>query len=47
MFPLVLGKILGVYVNTLTANAKDPVQDCQNLQLPFQMELSQKQKRFS
>ena len=36
MSPLVLGKILGVFVNTLTADGKYPVQDCENLKLPIQ-----------
>ena len=40
--PLVLRKILGVFVNTLTANGKYSVQDGENLQLPIQMHLSQK-----
>ena len=44
---LVLGQILGVIVNTLTANHKYPDQDCENLQLPIQMQLSQKRKTFS
>ena len=44
---LVLGEVLGVYVNTLTANAKYLVQVCENLQLPIEMELSQKRKCFS
>ena len=30
MFPLVIGEILRVYVNTLTADDKYPVQDCEN-----------------
>ena len=47
MPPLVLGETLGVYVNTLTANAKYPRQDCLHLQLPIQTQLSQKRKRFS
>ena len=47
MSPLVLGEILGVFVNTLTADGKYPVQDCENLQLAIQMQLSQKQKTFS
>ena len=42
-----LGEILGVFVNTLTADGKYPVQDCQNLQLPIQMQLSQKRETFS
>ena len=47
MSPLVLGEILGVFVNTLTADGKYPVQGCENLQLPIQMQLSEKQKTFS
>ena len=46
MYPLVLGEILGVFVNTLTADGKYPVQGCENLQLPIQMQLSEKQKTF-
>ena len=34
---LVLGEILGVFINTLTADGKYPVQDCENLQVPIQM----------
>ena len=47
MSPLVLGEILGVFVNTLTADGKYPVQGCENLQLPIQMQLSEKRKTFS
>ena len=39
---LLLGEILGVFVNTLTADGKYPVQGCENLQLPIQMQLSEK-----
>ena len=39
MSPLVLGKILGVFVNTYTAKDKYPVQDCENLKLPIQKQL--------
>ena len=46
MSPLVLDEILGVLVNTLTANGKYLVQDCENLRLPIQMQLSQKRKSF-
>ena len=46
MSPLVLGEILGVFVNTLTDDAKCPVQVCENLQLPIQMQLSEKRKSF-
>ena len=47
MSPLVLGEMLVVFVNTLIADGKYPVQDCENLQLPIQMQLSQKRKSFS
>ena len=40
MSPLVLGKILGVFVNTSTAEGKYPVEDWENLQLSIQMQLS-------
>ena len=46
MSALVLGKILGVFYNTLTADGKYPVQDWENLQLPMQMQLSKKRKSF-
>ena len=42
MSPLVLGEILGLFVNILTADDKYPVQDCENFQLPIQMQLSEK-----
>ena len=42
MSPLMLGEILGVFVNTLTTDGKYPVQGCENLQLPIQMQLSKK-----
>ena len=44
---LVLGESLGVFVNTLTVDGKYPVQDCENLQLPIQMQLFEKRKTFS
>ena len=47
MSPLMLGGVLGVYIDTLTANAKYPVQVCENLQLPIELQLSQKRKSFS
>ena len=47
MSSLVLGEILGFFFDTLTADAKYPVQDCKNFQLPIQGQLSQKQKKFS
>ena len=39
MSPLVLGEILGVFLNTLTAEGKYPVQDWKNLPLPIEMQL--------
>ena len=45
--PLVLGEILLVSVKTLTADGKYLVQDCENFQLPIQMQLSKKEKTFS
>ena len=47
MSPLVLGEILGIFVNTLTPDGKYPVPGSENLQLPIQMQLSEKQKTFS
>ena len=47
MSPLVLGEIVGVFLNTLTDDGMYPVQGCENLQLPIQMQLSEKQKSFS
>ena len=44
---LPLGEILGLFVNTLTADRKYPVQVCENLQLPLQMQYSEKRKSFS
>ena len=44
---LVLGEILGVFVNTLAADVKYPAQGCENLQVPIQMQLSEKGKTFS
>ena len=42
MSPQVLGKILGRFVNTLTDDGINAVQGCGNLQLPIQMQLSEK-----
>ena len=47
MSVLVLGEILGVFVNTFTADGKYPSQDCENLQLPIQVQLFEKHKTFS
>ena len=40
MSPLVIGEILVVFVDTLTAEGKYPVKDWENLPLPVQMQLS-------
>ena len=40
-------QILGLLVNTLAANKKNPVLNRDNLTIPIQMQLSQKQKTFS
>ena len=45
--PLVLGEFLGVLVNTLTAGGKYPVEDCENVPLSIQMQLSEKEKKIS
>ena len=47
MFPLVLGEILGVFVNTVTVDGKYPVQVWENFLLPIQMQLSEKRKTRS
>ena len=47
MSPLVLAKILGVFLSPLTAHGKYPLQDCEKLLLPIQMQLSEKLKNFS
>ena len=46
MSPLVLCEILGVFVNTLTVDSKYHVADCKDLQLPIQMQLSEKRRTF-
>ena len=46
MSPLVVGEILGGFVNTLTADGKYHVQDWENFPLPIQM-LNEKRKSFS
>ena len=42
MFLLVMWETLGLFVNTLTVNNKDPFRNCENLPLPIQMQLSKK-----
>ena len=46
MSPLLLGEMLRMFVNTLAIDLMYPVQGCENLQLPIQMQLSEKQKTF-
>ena len=46
MSPPLLGEILDLFVNILTADAKYPVEDCENLRLPIEMQLSEKRKPF-
>ena len=36
-----------MFVNTLTADANYPLQDCEYLQVPNQMQLSEKLRNFS
>ena len=40
-------QVLGLLVNTVGANEKNPVFNKENLMIPIQMILSQKQKTFS
>ena len=47
MSPLLLGEMLRMFVNTLAIDLMYPVQGCENLQLPIEMQLSEKQKNFS
>ena len=44
---LKLCKKLGVFLNTLSADGMYPVQDCENLHFPIQMQLPEKRKTFS
>ena len=46
MSRLVLGEILGAFVNTWTPDRWYRVQGCENLELPIQRQLSAKQKVF-
>ena len=47
MLPLVLGEIGGVFLKTLRSDGKYPVEGCENFQLPFQTQLSEKRKPFA
>ena len=46
MSPLVLGEVLVVFFNRLTVDGMYAVHDCETLQLPIQIELSEKRKPF-
>ena len=46
MSRMVLGEVLVVFVNRLTPDGKYPIQDCETLLLPIQMQLSEKRKIF-
>ena len=46
MFPIVIFKILDVFVTILTADELFPVWNCENLRHPIEMQLSQKRKTF-
>ena len=45
--PLLTCQILGLLVNTLATNEKGPVLNRDDLSIPIQIQLSQKQKTFS
>ena len=47
MSPLIFCEISRLFVNTLTGDRKYSVQDCENMPLPIQMNLSEKRKTFS
>ena len=47
MSPRLFHQILGVFLNTLAADGKNPVEDWDNLQFPIPMQLSEKRKTFS
>ena len=47
MSPLVWGEILRVFVDTLPADAKYPVEYYENQQFPIPMQLSEKRQTFS
>ena len=41
MSPVLLGEILGMFLNPLIAEGKYPIEDWEKVQLPIQMDLSQ------
>ena len=42
-----IGEILPMFINTFMTDDKYPVQDCENLPLSIQIQLSEKRKTFS
>ena len=46
MSPLKVGEVSVVFVNRLTPDGMYPIHDCENLQLPIQMQLSPNRKIF-
>ena len=47
MSPLLLGEVLVAFADRLTADGKYLVQNCENMLLLIQMQLSEKRKTFS
>ena len=47
MSPQLFHEILGVFLNTLTVDAKYPVDDWEILQFPMETQLSENRKTFS
>ena len=45
--PLYKFEMIGVFVNTWTADYKYSIPQCENLQFPIQMQLSEKPNTFS
>ena len=45
--PQVPGSMIGFSLKTLTSNRKYALEGCENLQLPIQLQLSEKSKAFS
>ena len=47
IYPWLKFEIIGVFVDTWTADYKYPVPDCENFKFAIQIQLSEKQKTFS
>ena len=45
--PVLLGEILLMFLNILTAEEGNPIEDWENMPLPIQRQLSEKRKTFS